>query len=112
VHPTPLAHGQQRLHKERSEIFAARRAKREQDHEAFPAQRSQQSGQRKVELDWVKKKLVFPPAAKREVMAPAHPQLRIARQCAWSGLPRSTYSSQAPGARAANLLLMRWLEKP
>jgi helix-turn-helix protein len=34
------------------EIFAARRAKREQDREAFQAQLYQQIGQLKVELDW------------------------------------------------------------
>ena len=38
------------------EIFSARRAKQEHDHEAFQAQLYQQIGQLKVELDWVKKK--------------------------------------------------------
>jgi hypothetical protein len=44
------------LQKEMPDIFSARRAKREQDHEAFQAQLYQQIGQLKVELDWVKKK--------------------------------------------------------
>jgi putative transposase len=37
------------------EIFSARRAKQEHDAEAFQAQLSQQIGQLKVELDWLKK---------------------------------------------------------
>jgi putative transposase len=43
------------------EIFSARRAQREHDQEAFAAQLYQQIGQRKVELDWVKKKAGLAP---------------------------------------------------
>jgi transposase-like protein len=56
VHPTPIAHWQHRLQKERPEIFSARRANHEHDQEAFQAQLYQQSGQLKVELDGRKKK--------------------------------------------------------
>jgi putative transposase len=56
VHPTQIAHWKHRLQQEMPEIFSARRAKHEHDQEAFQAQLSQQIGQRKVELDWVKKK--------------------------------------------------------
>ena len=38
VHPTQSAHGKHRLQQEMADIGSARRAKREQDHEAFPAQ--------------------------------------------------------------------------
>ena len=38
------------------EIFSVRRATREQAQEALQAQLSQQIGQLKVELDWLKKK--------------------------------------------------------
>src|SRR4029434_8429889 len=48
VHPTQMAHGKHRLQKEMPEIFSARRAKREHEHEAFQAQLSQQIGQLKV----------------------------------------------------------------
>ena len=50
-----MAHWKHRLHKEMAEIFSARRAKQEQDQEALQAQVYQQIGQRKVELDWLKK---------------------------------------------------------
>ena len=56
MHPTQIAHWKHRLHKEMAEIFSARRAKQEQDQEALQAQVYQQIGQRKVELDWLKKK--------------------------------------------------------
>jgi transposase-like protein len=38
VHPTQMAHWQHRLQQELPDIFSARRAKREHDHEAFQAQ--------------------------------------------------------------------------
>src|SRR4029450_1558749 len=109
VHPTQIAHWKHQLQKEMPEIFSARRAKREQDHEAFQAQLYQQIGQLKVELDWVKKKLVLPPEGKRELIEPAHPQMSLARQCALIGLPRSTYYSQGQGGRAENRTLMSLL---
>jgi putative transposase len=111
VHPTQIAHWKQRLHKEMPEIFSARRAKREHDQEAFQAQLDQQIGQLKVALDWMKKKLDLSPDAKRELIEPEHPQIRIARQCALLGLPRATYYSQAQGERTENLSLMRLLDK-
>jgi putative transposase len=45
------------------------------------------------------------------LIEPAHPQIRIARQCDLIGLPRSTYYYQAQGERAENLTLMRLLDK-
>ncbi len=56
MHPTQITPWNQQLQKEVPEIFSARRAKREHDHEAFQAQLYQQIGQLKVELDWLKKK--------------------------------------------------------
>jgi transposase-like protein len=61
VHPTQIAHWKHRLHKEMPDIFSARRDKRDRDQEAFQAQLYQQIGQRKVELDWVKKKAGLAP---------------------------------------------------
>ena len=56
MHPTQITPWNQQLQKEVPDIFSARRAKREHDHEAFQAQLYQQIGQLKVELDWLKKK--------------------------------------------------------
>jgi putative transposase len=111
VHPTQIAHWQPRLPKEMPAIFSVRRDKRARDHEAFQAQRYQQIGQLKVELDWLKKKLDWAPEAKRELLEPAHPQMSIARQCDLVGLPRSTYDYQAQGESAENLHLMQLLDQ-
>ena len=90
-------------------MFSARRDKWEHDQEAFQAPLYQQIGQRKVEVDWVKKKLVLPPEAKRELLEPEHPQIRIARQCDLVGLPRATSYYEAHGESAEQLTLMRVL---
>jgi transposase-like protein len=55
VHPTQMTHWTHRLQQEMPEIFSARRAKREDAHEALQARLSQQIGQLKVALDWLKK---------------------------------------------------------
>src|SRR6266516_1409994 len=111
VHPTQIAHWKHRLQKEMPDIFSARRAKREQDHEAFQAQLYQQIGQLKVELDWLKKKLDSPPHAKRELIEPEHPPISIARQCDLVGLPRATSYSHAQGENAEHLALMHLLDQ-
>ena len=111
MHPTQIAPWTPRLQQERPEIFSARRAKRAHDPEAFEAQLYQPIGPRKVELDWVKKKLDVLPEGKRGLIEPAHPQLRIARPCDLVGLPRSTSDSQGQGDREEQLTLRRWLDQ-
>jgi transposase len=50
-----MTHGKHQLQQEVPQIFSARRAKREHDQAALQAQLSQQIGQLKGELDWLKK---------------------------------------------------------
>ena len=59
----------------------------------------------------MKKELIFPPDAKRELIEPAHPQISIARQCALGGLPRAPYYYDTPGESAEPLALMRLLDE-
>jgi putative transposase len=53
----------------------------------------------------------LPPEAKRELSAPAHPQISIARQCDLVGLPWSTYYYRTQGENAEPLFWMHWLDK-
>ena len=91
VHPTQITYWKHQLQKEVPEIFAARRAKRAQAQDALQAQLYQQIGQLKVELEWLKKKLDWPPEAKRGLIESAHPHISIARPCDLVGLSRSSY---------------------
>ena len=56
VHPTPIVQGQRSVQTEGPRLLTARAGKREQADEALKAPLYQQIGQRKVELDWLKKK--------------------------------------------------------
>ena len=49
--------------------------------------------------------------AKRDLVEPHHPHIRIARQCELLGLPRSTYYYPAHGESLENLHLMRLLDE-
>jgi len=111
VHPTQITHWRHRLQQEMPEIFSARRAQREDEHDALQAQLYQQIGQLKVEWDWLKKKLDLSRDAKRGVIEPAHPQISIARQCDLVGLSRSSYYYMPEGETAEKLHLMRVLDE-
>ena len=65
--------------------LSSRRRAKHQEAEALQAALSQQIGQGKVALDWLKKKWVRSVEQKRALSELAHPQLRIRRQCAWLG---------------------------
>jgi transposase-like protein len=52
--------------------FSSRRARAAQDDETVPARLYQQSGQLKVELDWLKKKLDGPREQRRQWVDPHH----------------------------------------
>ena len=49
--------------------------------------------------------------AKRDLVEPHHPHIRIARQCELLGLPRSSYYYPAHGESLENLHLMRLLDE-
>lgn len=56
VHPNQIRQWKKRLLKELPEIFSGRRKKAEQDRDELEAELYRQTGQLKVELDWLKKK--------------------------------------------------------
>ena len=54
----------------------------------------------------------MPRDAKRELMEPSHPQLRLARPCDLVGWPRSTDDDAVHGERTAPRAVRHVLEKP
>lgn len=92
-------------------MLSSRRGTRQKEEDALTAALSQQMGQLKVELDWMKKKSVLSVEQKRALIGPAHPRLSIRRPGAWLGWARSTLDDQPLGARAENLQRMRLLDE-
>lgn len=81
MHPTQITHGQHQRQQAVPQLFSARRATREHDQDALPAQLYQPIGPLKGEWEWRKKTLVLSPEAKRELIEPEPPPLSIARPC-------------------------------
>ena len=65
----------------------------------------------KVELDWLKKKLVCSTEEGRELVEPDHAEIRVRRQCQLLGVNRSGLYYQPLGESAENLKLMRWMDE-
>lgn len=56
VHPNQISEWKRQLLQGAEELFAGRRDRVEQDHEALTARLCEQIGKLKVELDWLQKK--------------------------------------------------------
>ena len=69
-------------------------------------------GRLKMELDWLKKKLVCSTEDRRSLVELGHPDLSIRRQCDPLGVNRASLYYQPLGESEENLLLMRLLEEP
>lgn len=111
-HPHHVLQGKQQALEAMPEAFSARRVREAHDEEACKAQRSQQLGQRNVELDWLKKKLDARLKVKRQVVEPAPPVISVRRQGHWLGLSRSGLYDQPGGATLEHRALMHRLAAP
>ena len=110
VHPVQISQWKRAVQDEVPRRLSSRRGRREQEEEELQAALYQQIGQRKVEVDWLKKKRDFPVETKRQMIEGDHPQLSVRRQCTLRGLPRSSLYYQPRGASAETLHLMRLLD--
>jgi putative transposase len=98
-------------HRESVRCFLNRRERDAQGEEALRAELYQQIGQLKVELDWLKKKLVCSTDRKRLLVEPDNDSISVSRQCELIGLPRTNFYYEPAGESAENLLLMRLLDE-
>jgi len=71
----------------------------------------EQIGRLKVELDWLKKKLVSPTEERRELVEADHAEISVRRQCELLGVNRSGLYYQPLGESAENLKLMRLIDQ-
>jgi putative transposase len=110
VHPVQIAPWKKMALEELPKLLSSRRSTKQKAEDALKAALSQQIGQLKVELDWLKKKLALPVEAKRALLEPAHLQLNLRRQCALLGVARSGVYDHSVGDRAEDLQLMRLLD--
>ena len=101
IHTTQIHSWKKKLIAEAPELFERGYAgSREQELQQREAELFEEIGRLKMELEWLKKKLIGSAELRRSLVEPGHPELRIRRQCELLGLPRSTfYLEPAKGRR-------------
>jgi len=90
VHPNQIAQWKKQLLQSLPELFSCSRQKEKQKRDDLTEYLYQQTGQLKVELDWLKKKLELTLEQKRKALEPGHSKITIYRQCELLGLNRSS----------------------
>src|SRR5215471_18587020 len=68
-------------------------------------------GEKKVELDWLKKNLVCSTNQKRQLVEPDNDSISVCSQCELISLPRASFYYEPAGESAENLFLMRLLDE-
>lgn len=71
----------------------------------------EQIGRLKMELEWLKKKLLETAAARCAMIEPNHEQLSVRRQCELLGLNRASYYYRPATESVLNLELMRCIDE-
>jgi putative transposase len=111
VHPT-LIHGwKKQLVTGAESIFGSPAKAASADAEARQAELFEQIGRLKMELEWVKKKLLPSCEHKRTLIEPGHPALSVRRQCELLGLSRSSLYYEPAGETLEDLRLMRLIDE-
>jgi putative transposase len=111
VHPT-LIHGwKKQLLTGAEGVFGSTAQAATADAEARQAELFEQIGRLKMELEWLKKKLLSSCEHKMTLIEPDHPALSVRRQCELLGLSRSSLY-YGPGVEAPeDLRLMRRIDE-
>jgi putative transposase len=111
VHPT-LIHGwKKQLVTGAESIFGSPAKAASADAEARQAELFEQIGRLKMELEWVKKKLLSSCEHKRTLIEPGHPALSVRRQCELLGLSPSSLYYEPAGETLEDLRLMRRIDE-
>src|SRR5580658_4896124 len=79
VHPVQIGQWRKTALEQLAELFVDGRSRKRTDHDA--EKEYEQIGRLKVELDWLKKKLVCSTEERRELLEPSHPEISLRRQC-------------------------------
>ena len=111
VHSSQIHKWKKHMLDELANVFSDNRHKEQQDSEKLQDELYQQIGKLKVELDWMKKKLVCSVEQKRNLVELPHPEIPIYRQCELLGLSRSSFYYEPVGISEYNLLLMDMIDK-
>lgn len=91
IHPTEARRWKEQLIKALPVIFDKKVGSESSEKEQLIDELYKQIGQLKVELDWLKKNLVFSTNNKRELIEANNKKIPVKRQCELLGINKSTY---------------------
>lgn len=111
VHPTQVKQWKKQLQAGGVDVFNEKGIKAPQTQTAVEATLYEQIGRLKMELDWLKKKLLEPVDVRQAMIEPSHPYLSVRQQCDLLELNRSTYYYVAATESPLNLELMRLMDE-
>jgi putative transposase len=111
VHPVQIGQWRKAAIEQMAELFVDGRKRKVRDSEVEQEALFEEIGRLKMELDWLKKKLVCSIEDRRPLVELAHPRLSMRRQCELLGVNRTSLYYQPVGESEENLLLMRLLDE-
>ncbi|MGQ9663491.1 MAG: IS3 family transposase, partial [Kiritimatiellia bacterium] len=112
VHPMQVGLWRKTALEQMEELFVDGRKRERSNAEVEKEALYEQIGRLKVELDWLKKKvLVCSTEQRRQMVELAHPAISMRRQCELLGVSRSGLYYQARGESRENLMLMRLIDE-
>jgi len=89
VHPVQIGQWRKTALEQMADLFVDGRKRKRADGDVEKDALYEEIGRLKVELDWLKKKLVCSTSERRNLVEPAHPEISMRRQCELLGVNRS-----------------------
>ena len=111
VHPVQIGHRRKAAMEQLADLFVDRRKRKPRDGEVSQEALFEEIGRLRMELDWLKKKLVCSIDDRRPLVEPARAEISVLRQCELLGVNRASLYYRPVGESEENLLLMRLLDE-
>ncbi len=111
VHPVQIGQWRKTAVEQMAELFVDGRSRKRKDQDADKDALYEQIGRLKVELDWLKKKLVCSTEERRALVEAGHPEISLRRQCDLLDVNRSGLYYRPLGESAENLKLTRLIDE-
>ena len=111
VHPVQIGHWRKTALEQLADVFVDGRKRKRSDGDVEKDALYEEIGRLKVELDWLKKKLVCSTEERRLLVERGHPEISVRRQCDLLGVNRAGLYYQSAGESEENLMLMRLIDE-
>lgn len=111
IHPTQAGKWKTRVLENIANLFSEKHSNQLKQKDEIIDELYKQIGQLKVELDWLKKNLLFDVKKKLELIEPSNKNISIIRQCELLDISRSNYYYQPKPINPRELNLMKNIDE-